>query len=308
MSDRIEIFEVGPRDGLQNERQILSTADKLALIEGLNASGLTKIEAGAFVRSDRVPQMADSESLHSRLKANGFRGDAYYLVPNMNGLERAVSVGVKQIAVFTAVSDSFNRKNIGMSVRESLSLIREMTESARWEGIRVRGYVSTVFGCPFEGRIPAHQALPVIEELLSLPVEQVSIGDTIGVASALGVEEVIKPLVSGGSVPGIAVHFHDTRGTALANALRAFQLGVRTFDSSIGGLGGCPFAPGASGNLATEDLVYFFKEMKVETGVDYQSLCETSLSLLGKMQGRIPSSRALQAYQANCEKNSVWDS
>ncbi|MBU6154329.1 MAG: hydroxymethylglutaryl-CoA lyase [Bdellovibrionales bacterium] len=308
MKEKIEVFEVGPRDGLQNERLILSTSDKVALIEELAAAGLNKIEAGAFVRPDRVPQMADSEQLHLELKKRSFGKDAYFLVPNLKGLERAMSAGISHIAVFTAVSESFNRKNIGMTVQESLALIRQIVDTAAQEGIRVRGYVSTVFGCPFEGRVSANKAIPVIEQLLSLELEQVSIGDTIGVASAKGVEEVIRPVLTSSDASRIAVHFHDTRGTALANALRSFELGVRTFDSSIGGLGGCPFAPGASGNLATEDLVYFFKEMDVETGVDYRALCETSLKLADRMKGRILSSRALQAYLANCQKNSVWDS
>ncbi len=308
MNDRIEIFEVGPRDGLQNEKLILSTMQKIELIKGLQSAGIKRIEAGAFVRPDRVPQMADSEQLQSELKSELPSGDFYYLVPNLKGLERAMACGVKAIAVFTAASESFSMKNTGMTTKESVDTIRQMTEVATRAGIKVRGYVSTAFGCPFEGRIASAKVIPVIEQMLSLPLEQVSIGDTIGVASVKGTDEVLKPLLRQVDPSKIAVHFHDTRGTALVNSFRAFELGVRTIDSSIGGLGGCPFAPGASGNLATEDLVYFFKEMNVETGVDYRKLCETSLSLARGMGGRILSSRALQAYLANCQKNSIWDS
>jgi hydroxymethylglutaryl-CoA lyase len=214
---------------------------------------------------------------------------------------------VKQIAVFTAASESFNQKNIGMSIADSLKGIRELVAQAKGSGIKIRGYVSTAFGCPFEGRVPPKNAIKVMDELLSLPLDQVSIGDTIGVAAATGVDQVLKPLVDHQDLGRIAVHFHDTRGSALANAYRSYELGVRTFDSSIGGLGGCPFAPGASGNLATEDLVYFFKEMGIETGVDYRALCETSLKLNALMGGRVIASRALQAYQANCQKSSIWD-
>jgi hydroxymethylglutaryl-CoA lyase len=307
MSEVLEIFEVGPRDGLQNEKHLLPVADKIALISGLRAAGVRKIEAGAFVRADRVPQMADSEQVQRELGEMSPQGDFYFLVPNLKGLERAMASGVRAIAVFTAASESFSRKNTGMTIRESLETIRSITEEAGRAGIKVRGYVSTAFGCPFEGRIPPARVLPVIEELLSLPIEQVSVGDTIGVASVSGVDEVLKPVLRQTQVQRIAVHFHDTRGSALANSFRAFELGVRTIDSSIGGLGGCPFAPGASGNLATEDLAYFFKEMNVKTGIDYQKLCETSLELSRKMGGRVLSSRALQAYVANCQKNPVWD-
>jgi len=313
MSDAIRVFEVGPRDGLQNERQILATADKLWLIRSLRDAGISRIEAGSFVRPDRVPQMADSDQLQGALSAAAISGEFYYLVPNLKGLERAMAAGVKHIAVFTAASESFNRKNIGISVAESLQAIQEMVDTATRAGLQVRGYVSTAFGCPFEGRIPAVQAQKVIEALLALPMVQVSIGDTIGVASAQGVDAVIRPLLSQTSANRLAVHFHDTRGTALANSLRSYELGIRTFDSSIGGLGGCPFAPGASGNLATEDLVYYFKEMGVATGIDYRKLCEASLELHEKMggshsQARVISSKALQAYQVNCQKNTAWDS
>jgi hydroxymethylglutaryl-CoA lyase len=306
------IFEVGPRDGLQNEKQKLPLADRVWLCESLAKAGIREMEAGAFVRADKVPQMADSEEVAREL---GFKVDSksidahfYYLVPNLKGLERAVARDVKHIAVFTAVSELFNQKNIGMSIDQSLSVIEDIVREARASGIRVRGYVSTAWGSPFEGRIPPKKAIPVIERLLALQIDQLSIGDTIGVATPKGVKELLNLLPKSEFAKRIAVHFHDTRGTALSNVEAAYELGIRTFDSSLGGLGGCPFAPGASGNLATEDLAYFLKENGVATGVDYKKLCETSLELSRRMGNRPLSSRALLAYVANCSSNPVWDS
>jgi hydroxymethylglutaryl-CoA lyase len=230
------------------------------------------------------------------------------LVPNEVGLDRAIQAGVKSIAVFTAASESFNQRNIGMSIQQSLDGISKIISTANAHGIKVRGYVSTAFGCPFEGRMDPSQPMKVMKALIDLGIPQVSIGDTIGVASVKGVDELVRPAIEAFGAERLAVHFHDTRGTALVNSFRAFELGIRTFDASVGGLGGCPFAPGASGNLATEDLVYFFKEMGVESGVDYKKLCELSLELARRMGKTVLSSRALQAYQANCQRQSVWDS
>jgi hydroxymethylglutaryl-CoA lyase len=306
----IQIFEVGPRDGLQNEKTILSLEDKLWLVQSLALTGLKNVEAGAFVRADRVPQMADSEALQEKLSVNT-NANFWWLVPNQKGLERALSKGVKNIALFSAVSETFNQKNIGMSVENSFTEMTAMMAVAKKEKLKTRGYVSTVWGCPFEGRIKATQALPVLEKMIELGVDQLSIGDTIGVANPNAAQEILKPLLqnyASRSKDLIAVHFHDTRGTALANSLKAFELGVRVFDSSIGGLGGCPFAPGAAGNLASEDLVYLFKEMGIDTGVNYQKLCETGMELSKRMKGKLFTSKALQAYIANCTKNTAWDS
>jgi hydroxymethylglutaryl-CoA lyase len=309
MSDaKVTLFEVGPRDGLQNESRILPLYEKLELIRSLTGAGLTRIEAGAFVRADRVPQMADSDAVQDGLRSSGLTGEFYFLVPNRKGLARAIEKGVKHIAVFTAVSEEFNRKNIGMGVDDSFREIEAVVTEARMQGIRVRGYVSTVFGCPFQGRIDPKLAIGAIERMAALPVEEVSVGDTIGVAAPKQVSEVFGPLIANGGAHRYAAHFHDTRGTALSNAVRALELGIRTFDSSVSGLGGCPFAPGASGNLATEDLVYFLKENGMETGVDYRALCETGARLSQVMGYERPVSRALQAYLANCTRNSVWDS
>ncbi len=306
-ADAIRIFEVGPRDGLQNEKQIVSLADKIWLIESLAASGIKDIEAGAFVRGDKVPQMADSDSVLKHFQTHRSSAALWSLVPNLKGLERALQIGVEHIAVFTAVSNTFNQKNIGMTVDESFREIEQVVKEAKKANIQVRGYVSTVWGCPFEGKIKASQALSVLERMLDLSVDQLSVGDTIGIASPKGVEEIFRPLLKQHSADRIAAHFHDTRGTALANALRSFELGIRSFDSSLGGLGGCPFAPGASGNLATEDLVYLFKEMDVQTHVDYPKLCQTSIELSKRMGGRSLQSRALKAFQTNCTVKNEWD-
>ena len=320
----IEIFEVGPRDGLQNDPRHLKTADKIWLVRSLLAAGVRQIEAGSLVRPDRVPQMADSAevfqaiSQHADFKKPEFNNAAYwFLVPNQKGFDRAVQLGIKHIALFTAVSNTFNQKNIGMTVDESFQVIESLTKQARQHGMKVRGYVSTVWGCPFEMKTDPKQAIAVIERMCALDIDQVSIGDTIGVAAPTGVEAVLRPLLANLNKVShkIAVHFHDTRGTALVNTLKAYELGVRSFDASIGGLGGCPFAPGAAGNLATEDLLYLFKEMGIPTGIDYAKFCHTALELNGKMNGQMNvsgdtgprMSKALSAFSVNCMKNNAWD-
>jgi hydroxymethylglutaryl-CoA lyase len=299
-SDSVRIFEVGPRDGLQNEKRVISFEDRLFLIEGLASAGLRDIEVGAFVREDRVPQMAKSDEVlraiaEGRVAFGNAR--AWNLVPNARGMQNAVAAGAKQVAVFTAATEGFNQKNIGMTIDQSLAEIAQVMEIAKAHGISVRGYVSTAFGCPYEGRVPADQPLKVISKLISLGVEEVSVGDTIGVATPRGVEEVIRPAISEHGVSKVAVHFHDTRGTALANTLRSLEIGVRTVDSSAGGLGGCPFAPGATGNLATEDLVYMLDGMAMPTGVDLMALCRTSLEFARRIQ-RPLTSRYLAAFAA----------
>jgi hydroxymethylglutaryl-CoA lyase len=299
--EKVTVFEVGPRDGLQNEPKALALATKIKLISDLRGAGVRMLEAGAFVRGDKVPQMAESEKV-----AESFQSDPemYYLVPNEKGFARAQEKGVKAIALFTAVSETFNQKNIGMSVEESFRQMENVARLAKASNLKVRGYVSTVWGCPFEGRISPKAASPILERVLSLPVDELSIGDTIGVAVPAQVDEIVRGL----PMDRVALHFHDTRGTALANVLRGLELGVRRFDSSLGGLGGCPFAPGAAGNLATEDLVYLLKESGFDTGIDYVKLCKTSLELFQALPHRQPTSKALLAYIANCTKNTAWDS
>jgi hydroxymethylglutaryl-CoA lyase len=303
VQDQITIFEVGARDGLQNEAKPISLEDKKTFVTGLAAAGLRQIELGAFVRPDKVPQMADTDELYRLLQSGEWSLreplDFWALVPNEKGLERAVEGGVKNIAVFTAATDGFSLKNTGRAVKESLDLYGPLIKKALKSGMRVRGYVSTVFGCPYEGKVDPQKGIQVTKKLLDFGVEQVSLGDTIGVATPKGVDEAVEPLLASFGHEKIAVHFHDTWGAALVNAFRSFELGVRTFDSSAGGLGGCPYAPGATGNLATEDLVYLFEKMGVQTGVNFEKLCQTSLEIHQKMK-RAVSSRALQAYAASC--------
>lgn len=303
---RCKIFEVGARDGLQNESRQVSYAVKAWFVESLASVGLKEIEVGAFVRKDRVPQMADTDKLYRALKNGKIdmgRAKAWGLIANEVGLNRALSVGAKNLAVFTAASETFNQKNIGMSVSESLKKFKPLVTQARAHRVKVRGYVSTVFGCPFDGRVTPSRPLRVAEKLLEMGVEQVSFGDTIGVATPRDVEKVIRPALRRFGTGKVAVHFHDTRGTALANSLKSLELGVETFDSSAGGLGGCPFAPGATGNVATEDLIFLLHGMGVKTGVDLDALCEVSLKMARKMK-RPLTSRYLAAYESSRKRRS----
>lgn len=304
----MKVFEVGVRDGLQNEKRVVSTEQKIELIRGLIAAGIRDLELGAFVRPDRVPLMADTDALYARIKSGDLalgKAKAWALVPNEKGLDRAIEAGATRIAVFTAATESFAQKNIGMSIPESLKVFKSIIDRAHKKKIKVRGYVSTVFGCPFEGKVAPKKALKVIEKLGDLGVEELSIGDTIGVATPGGVDAIVKPAIKLLGVDRTAVHFHDTRGTALANTLRSIEYGVKTADSSVGGLGGCPFAPGATGNLATEDLVYMLHGMGLKTGIDLQKLSEVSLKF-SRSLGRPISSRYLQAFAASdaCRKSS----
>lgn len=302
-NESVTVFEVGVRDGLQNESRLITFADKMFLIQGLLSAGVSELELGAFVRPDRVPKMADTDLIYAAVRnkdLNLKKARAWSLVPNRKGLDRAIAAGVKQIAVFTAATETFAQKNIGMSIDESLTEFKEVIKIASSHKILVRGYVSTVFGCPFEGKVAPRAALKVIERLFDLGVFQVSVGDTIGVATPRGVDQIVKPALKILKKKNqLACHFHDTRGTALANTLRAFEMGVRVFDSSAGGLGGCPFAPGATGNLATEDLIYMLDGMGVRTGIDLQRLAGVSLEFSSRIK-RPLSSRYLQAFAAAC--------
>jgi hydroxymethylglutaryl-CoA lyase len=301
---KIEIFEVGVRDGLQNEARSVRFDDKIRLAQGLLAAGVKRLELGAFVRTDLVPQMADTDRVYEAVRngtLNLGRAKAFALVPNLKGLERAIASGAKGIAVFTAATESFAKKNIGMSIDESISVFTEVVREAKRAKIEVRGYVSTAFGCPFEGKVAPRKAITVVERLAKLGIPEISVGDTIGVATPKGVVDVMGPLVKKlGRKVRLAGHFHDTRGTALANALAAMEIGVAILDASAGGLGGCPFAPGATGNLATEDLVYMLDGMGIRTGVNLEKLAATSLSFCRTL-GRPISSRYLQAYASRVE-------
>lgn len=302
MSDHLSIFEVGPRDGLQNESRPISFNDRLWFIRNLSAAGFKDMEIGAFVRPDRVPQMKNTEEIISRTKQSS-QTRYWALVPNQIGLERAIETGIKNIAFFTAVTEGFNQANIGMSVKESLAEWNRMIPLARKHRLKIRGYLSTAFGCPYDGEVPAKKTLRVIEKIARLGVDEISVGDTIGVAVPQGrggIQEVIGPALKNWGPGKIAVHFHDTRGTALANTLRALDLGARIIDASAGGLGGCPFAPGATGNLATEDVVYMVERMGFKTGIDLRKLANTSLELARRMK-RPLTSRFLMAYSKSKE-------
>ncbi len=264
----VRVYEVGPRDGLQNESQPIPTATKLRFIELLADAGLREIEATSFVSPGAIPQLADADELMARLERRpGVRYPV--LVPNARGLERAVTAGVDAICVFTAASETFTRHNIGMSIDESLAAFEPVVAHARREGWWIRGYLSTAFGCPYEGPIAERAVTDVAERLLALGVDELSIGDTIGVAGPADVRRVVDALGTAGiGADRLAMHFHDTRGTAVANVATAIGLGIRCFDASTGGTGGCPYAPGAAGNLATEDLVYLLDREGLRHGVD----------------------------------------
>src|SRR5438552_230642 len=291
---RVTVYEVGPRDGLQNEAEALSVAVRVEYVDRLTEAGLPAIEVGSFVSAKAIPQLADTGEVFTRIhRASGTRYPA--LVPNLVGLERAMAAGVREIAVFTAASETFNRHNINAGVDESIERFRPVVQRAREEKIRVRGYVSTAFGCPYEGPVSPDAVREVVHKLLDLPVDEISIGDTIGVATPTGVYDVIETLYDSGVTRGVlALHLHDTRGTALANVYAGLECGIATFDSSAGGLGGCPYAPGASGNLATEDLVYMLEGLNIETGVTLPKVVAASRYLAGEL-GRRPPGRYLAA-------------
>jgi isopropylmalate/homocitrate/citramalate synthase len=276
VGDRVRIYEVGPRDGLQNERVPIPTPAKLRFIELLADAGLREIEATSFVAPSAIPQLADADELMARLERRpGVRYPV--LVPNLRGLERAEAAGVDALAVFTAASDAFTERNIGMAVEASLRAFAPVLSRAADLGWWRRGYVSTAFGCPFSGRIDPDRAVAVGIRLLELGVDEVCFGDTIGVGVPAQVRDLVGRAVAAGlSLDRMAFHFHDTRGTALANVAAALDGGVRCFDSSTGGTGGCPYAPGAAGNLATEDLVYFLDASGLEHGVDLASVLEAA--------------------------------
>ena len=285
--DTVKIVEVGPRDGLQNEKVVIPTDVKINYITALADAGLRVIEAGAFVSPKWVPQMADTADVYRDIpKDPGV--DFPVLVPNMKGLERAIEAGVKSIAIFTAASETFNKRNINMSIDESFENYAPVAARAREEGIRVRGYVSTAFGCPYEGDVAPEKVLEVTARLLDLGCHEVSVGDTIGVGTPMQVQGVIGVLLQVIPARKLAMHFHDTRGTALANTLAALEMGVATFDASSGGLGGCPYAPGASGNMATEDLVYMLEKMGIDTAVDLGRLVAASQIIAPYLDHQLP--------------------
>lgn len=290
---QVRVVEVGPRDGLQNEPERVPLGVKVAFVEDLADAGATMIEVGAFVRPDRVPQMADTEQLVQRLRPR--EGTTYVaLVPNRRGLDRALAVGMRAVAVFTAASEAFAHANIGMSIADSLTRFREVVAAATAAGVRVRGYISTAWWCPYSGHVDSHTVVRVALDLLEMGCDEIGLGDTIGAATPGEVRNVLARVLAQVPAEKVGVHFHDTRGTALANVLAALDVGISTVDASAGGLGGCPFAPGALGNLATEDLLYMLHGMGIETGVDLEGVRAASRRMEAALGRNLPS-RYLQA-------------
>jgi len=293
MAERVEIVEVGPRDGLQNEAVTIPTPVKAALIRRLVGAGLRRIEATSFVHPKWIPQLADAVELVNSLD---FSEPVRYsaLVPNLRGLERALQTPIREVAVFMSASESHNRSNINKSIAETFPVLAEVVQEAKKRGLTVRGYVSTAFGCPFEGAVPMANVMLVVEKLVDMGVDEISVGDTIGVATPNLVRERFRELRRSFPDIPLAGHFPDTYGMAVANVLAAMEEGIRIFDSAIGGLGGCPYAPGASGNLSTEDLVYLLHGMGIETGVDMDRLVEAGQFVQQHLGKTLPS-RVLQA-------------
>lgn len=301
-ADRVTVYEVGPRDGLQNEAARLPVDARLQLIAALAAAGLDRLEVGSFVRPDWIPQLADTDALVRRLPELELpqRVRLSALVPNRQGLERAAASGLREVAVFMSATESHNQRNTNKSVADSLREFELLVPRALALGLVVRGYVSCVWGCPYEGKVDPRRALEIAARLRDFGVAEISLGDTIGVGNPRQTRAIVELFFGGqGGVAGfdpgaLAVHLHDTQGTALANCLTAWELGVRIFDASVGGTGGCPYAPGAAGNLATEDLVSMFDDMGVATGVSLERLVDAG-ALAQELIGRKLGGRRLQA-------------
>ncbi len=297
----VRIVEVGPRDGLQNEPTPVSVAARIALIEGLVDAGVKTVEVGSFVSPKWVPQMADTAAVLAGLKRK--EGVRYpVLVPNLQGLEAAEAAGAKDISIFAAASESFSKKNINCSIAESLDRFRPVAERALAEERRVRGYVSCVLGCPYEGEIAPEAVARVSKALFEMGCEEISLGDTIGTGTPLKAQRMIETVTQHVPLKQLAVHFHDTYGQALANILAALEMGIGVVDSSVAGLGGCPYAKGASGNVATEDVVYMLNGMGISTGIDIDRLAKTGRTVLQQL-GRTPASKVAQALAAKAENN-----
>jgi len=291
---RVTVVEVGPRDGLQNERVAIPTEIKVRFVDALSSAGLPVIEATSFVSPKAIPQLDDADELMRRIQRKP--GTRYsVLVPNERGLERALAAGVREIAVFTAASETFNQRNVNATIDESIERFRPVVARALDAEMRVRGYISTAFVCPYEGVIAPQRVVEVAERLIGLGIDELSIGDTVGAATPNQVVDLCALLFKSVEVGRLAMHFHDTRGTALANVVAALEMGIAIFDSSAGGLGGCPYAPGASGNLATEDLLYMLHGMGIETGAALDEVVK-STALIAAALDHAPTSRYYQAH------------
>ncbi|WP_420839776.1 hydroxymethylglutaryl-CoA lyase [Colwellia maritima] len=297
LPEQVKIVEVGPRDGLQNESTPISAVDKIALIEKLDAAGIDYIESGSFVSPKWVPQMATSTEVFEKL--NRKPGVTYAaLTPNMRGFEGAMAVNATEVAIFGAASESFSQKNINCSIEESLERFAPIMDAAKSANIKVRGYVSCVLGCPYEGDIAPEQVATVAEKLYKMGCYEISLGDTIGIGTPDKVIKMIQAVSARVPMNKLAVHFHDTYGQALTNIYAALQMGIKVVDSAIAGLGGCPYAKGASGNVATEDVVYMLNGLGIKTGIDFQALLKAGWFISDKL-GKPPISKVSSAYLAN---------
>ena len=276
MAKKITLVEVGPRDGLQNEKKVLSQEIRLEFARRLADAGLKKIELGAFVSPKWVPQMIGSAELFAKAQKESFskKAELSALVPNVHGMNDAVAAGVKHVAIFGSASEAFSQKNINCSIDESLERFAQVLKIAKQNKIKVRGYLSMCFGCPFEGDVPEARVVKLVKKFAELGIYEISIGDTIGVADPAQVRRLVSKLINAVGAKRLAMHFHDTRGTALANILASLDLGITVFDSSLGGLGGCPYSPNSTGNVATEDVVYMLERMGYNTGTDLSKLIE----------------------------------
>jgi hydroxymethylglutaryl-CoA lyase len=300
---QVTVYEVGPRDGLQNEARPVPTADKVALVDALSAAGLRHIEITSFVNPRWIPQLADAVEVGRLIERRP--GVSYScLVPNRQGLDRALDAGMTEVAVFLSASETHNRKNVNKSIADTLKAFEDVIPPALAAGVRVRAYVSTVFGCPYEGPVDPQAVVDLVAELRGRGVYQVSLGDTIGVGTPRQVGAVLERVLAVAPPAELALHFHDTRGTALANVVVGLELGVTTVDSAVGGLGGCPYAPGASGNLATEDLVYMLHGMGIETGIELDKLVAVSKRFAALVGHELPS-KYLKAAMGEAAKKGV---
>lgn len=286
--NHVQIKEVGPRDGLQNEKTWISTEDKVRWINKLSETGVREIEYSSFVHPKWIPALADAHEVGRKIKRNpNVRYSA--LVPNRKGLELALEAGIDGASVFMSASETHNKKNINKSIHDTYTVLEEVIYDAKRSGKHVTAYVSTVFDCPYEGEITPEEVIRVCDQLLEYGVDDLSLGDTIGTAVPLQVEKLLIPVLDRIPKEKIIMHFHDTRGMAIANIMSSMELGITRFDSSVGGLGGCPYAPGAAGNVATNDLLYLLHGMGIHTGIDEEWLQEASLFIQGKLGKELPS-------------------
>ena len=291
--EKIQIVEVGPRDGLQNEKEWVPTETKISLIEKLADAGLTKIEATSFVSPKWVPQLKDAHEVFTGIKR--IAGVSYpVLTPNMKGFERALEADAKEIAVFSAASEAFTQKNTNCSIEESINRFRPVLEEAKKTNIPVRGYISCVLGCPYQGKVAVENVVNLAAKMTEMGCSQISLGDTIGAGTPVQAKRMVQKVSEKVPVSKLALHFHDTRGQALANIYACLELGVTVIDASVSGLGGCPYAKGATGNVATEDVVFMLHGMDIETGIDLNKLIETGRFISGVL-GRVPQSRVSAA-------------